>query len=227
EEPLRDAGEGVRDRALQLVQVEGEAGRAAAVGVLFEGRIVNAASTTDAATLWGQSALADLQRRYAAGLPLDLHELERPVAHALSGVAERLFHAQPADNFSGVQVRGDGDAVLLGAGRPLVVVAAGLSEPGTFPAPLRPPTLTLPGPVGAAAGARYSLTLRGRDAVNPITDVYQRVRSQHGREGIDLLQQLARGLAPTDAAGLNGQDLPAVEKVVEAFLREGLLRREP
>lgn len=200
-------------------------GHAVALAVLFEGRIVNAASEGSGPT-WGAAALAELQRRYQAGLTLDLHELEAAAAHALSGVNDRIWKAQPGETFSGVRATGDGDIQLVSGGMVVTRVAAGFPDTGTFPAPLRPQPLSLPRPVGTWASGRYALTLRGRDAVNPITDVHQRVRTTHGRAGIDLLVQLGRGLTPQEAADLANREVADAEKQVEAFLQEGLIRRE-
>ena len=96
---------------------------------------------------------------------------------------------------------------------------------GTYPSPVPMQRLNLPKSVGAWATARYALTLRGRDAVNPITDHYNRLRGTYGKPSLEVLAQLGRGKTPFEVAGHLALELAEIEVTVTAFMREGLLRR--
>lgn len=200
----------------------GDGGEPAALALLLEGRLVAANARGAAGETWGAPALAELVRRFAEGASLDVHGLDRRTVHALCGLAERPWRAAPPENFTGVTVSADGAATLYWGAEALGSVSAGQTAPGTYPAPLRPPALALPRPVGPWASARYALTLRGRDALNPITDAHARARTALGRRGLELLERLGRGLTPLEAGGETAE----LEPLVSAILRDGLARHD-
>lgn len=212
--------------------VVGDGGDATAVALLFEGRLVGAnargpsnqgpVSAGPGGESWGAPALAELARQFADGASLDVLGLDRRVAHALCGLSERPWRSGPPENFTGVSVSPDGLATLFWGGEPVASLAAGPTAPGTYPAPLRPAPMALPRPTGPWASARYALTLRGRDALNPITDAHARTRQALGRPGLDLLAQLGRGLTPLET----GLAVAELEPLVSAILRDGLARHD-
>jgi hypothetical protein len=197
-----------------------------AVALVFEGKIVNACALRGEDVLWGDPALLELSRRYSVGAPLEGLILERAVTHALSGLQDRPWRVNPTDGFTGARVSG-GYMVFLQDGNTLGRVQIGGRENGAYPAALRPKPLTLPRVIGAWAADRYVLTLRGRDAVNPITDTYNRARAAHGKPALEVLTLLGRGKTPLEVATTLEKDAGGFEAMVEIFIREGLLSRRP
>lgn len=197
-----------------------------AAALVFEGKIVNACAMREEEILWGDPALLEFSRRYSAGSTLEGLVLERPVVHALSGLQDRPWRVNPTDGFTGARVSG-GYMIFLQDGNSLGRVQIGGRESGAYPAALRPKPLTLPRVIGAWAADRYALTLRGRDAVNPITDTYNRARAAHGKPALEVLTLLGRGKTPLEIAMVLEKDASGFEAMVEIFIREGLLSRRP
>jgi hypothetical protein len=127
--------------------------------------------------------------------------------------------------FNGLRVTEDGRATLEQGGSVVARLLVPGVTAGTFPSPVPLQRLNLPKSVGAWATARYALTLRGRDAVNPITDHYNRLRGTYGKPSLEVLAQLGRGKTPFEVAGHLALELGEIEVIVTAFIREGLLRR--
>ena len=195
------------------------------MALVFEGHLVSASALGDKGTLWAAAALAQLVQRYAAGATLQVRSLERPFVHALSGLGERSWKVQPGDGFTGVRAETGGQVTLHHDGQTVAHLHVPHLEPGAFPAPLRPNRLSLPKPVGPWASERYALTLRGRDATNPITPHYQRLRATHGKQSLDILVQLGRGKTPIEVAQTVERDVSDLEDLVLMLVREGLLSR--
>ncbi|MFN3267298.1 MAG: hypothetical protein ACK41E_10735, partial [Deinococcales bacterium] len=159
------------------------------VALVLEGKIVNACAAREEEILWGDAALLEFSRCYSAGSLLEGLVLERPIVHALSGLQDRPWRVNPTDGFTGARVSA-GYMIFLQDGNALGRVQTGGRETGAYPAALRPKPLTLPRVIGAWASDRYALTLRGRDAVNPITDTYNRARAAHGKPALEVLALL-------------------------------------
>ncbi len=198
-----------------------------AVALIFEGKIVNACAARNDELLWGDAALLEFSRAYSEGVLLEVLILERRVAHALSALQDRPWRVQPTDGFTGSRAMGNGYLAFIAEGEAFGRVQIGNRESGAYPAMARPKSLTLPRVIGAWASERYALTLRGRDAVNPITDTYNRARAAHGKPALEVLTLLGRGKTPLEIAGTLERDAGALESVVEVFIREGLLSRRP
>ncbi|HEX2865230.1 MAG TPA: hypothetical protein VHN99_11725 [Deinococcales bacterium] len=197
-------------------------GQPDALVVFFEGRAVNAAAALGQGTAWGRAALGELARRYANGQSLDVYDLDRAIAHPLAGISERPWRSTPPENFTGARLTADG-VELWHAGEPVAFVNAKHLEPGLYPAPLRPPELEWPRAVGPWASSVYSPTLRGRDALNPITDANQRLRAA-SPEGPAVLRLLLEMGTPARVAERLGRDVLDLEGLVSAFVRDGLVR---
>jgi hypothetical protein len=203
------------------------------MALLLEGHLVAACSRAGGATsgqapdavLWGEPALVAFAQRFVGETVLEFCGLARNVVHALTGLGQRPFKVAPGDFFTGVRGHGDGKVSLYAEGAVIARLDADYRENGTLPASIRPPRLLLPRVIGAWATERYAFTLRGRDAVNPITDTYNRARAAHGKLALELLARLGRGQTPFEAAVSFERDVTELETMVEAFLREGLLRR--
>jgi hypothetical protein len=200
-----------------------------AVALLFEGRIVNACAVRneDENVLWGDPALMEFSKRFTSGATLEVIQLTRAVTHALSGLQERPWRVQPSEGFTGARATGNGWLALYTEGEAFGRIQIGTRENGAYPAALRPKELILPRVIGAWASDRYTLTLRGRDAVNPITDTYNRARAAHGKPALEVLTLLGRGKTPLEIAMTLEKDPTTLEPIVEVFVREGLLIRRP
>ncbi|MFD1730253.1 hypothetical protein ACFSC4_02665 [Deinococcus malanensis] len=98
----------------------------------------------------------------------------------LSGVGSRAWKFNLTEDFTGLHARPTG-AIFYARGEIVATMAATLPYEGAFPAPLRPQTLILPRSLAGWAHHHYTLTLRGRDALNAITGVHQNFRAQHGQ----------------------------------------------
>ncbi len=196
------------------------------MALVLEGHLVAACALAPSDTvLWGEPALVLFAQRFIEDTVLEFCALERPIVHSLAGVGQRPIKVAPGDFFTGVRAHGDGKVSLYADGAVIARLDADYRENGTLPASIRPPRLLLPRVIGAWATERYAFTLRGRDAVNPITDTYNRARAAHGKLALDVLARLGRGQTPLETAPTVDRDVTELEIIVEAFLREGLLRR--
>lgn len=193
--------------------------------MVFEGALAAASSQSASGVVWGEAALTVFAQGFTGDASLEFCTLDRTVVHALTGLGQRPLKVTPGDFFTGLRGHGDGRVSLYADGAVVARLDADYRENGTLPASIRPPRLMLPRVIGAWATERYAFSLRGRDAVNPITDTYNRARAAHGKLALDLLARLGRGQTPLEAAASFERDVTELETMVEAFLREGLLRR--
>jgi hypothetical protein len=104
----------------------------------------------------------------------------------------------------------------------------GLQEStGLYHACLRPPHLKLPTEPSGWEQRRYGLTLRGRDALNPMTELAMRFRSEFGYTGQRLLEQLRDDAHLEEAAGRLNLELSELKTTVERLEADGFIRRQP
>jgi hypothetical protein len=192
--------------------------------LLLEGRFVSACALELSGGVWGNTALALFPMLYEAGATLEARRIDAPLVQGLTGFGLRPARASDGP-FTGLRVSEDGRATLEQAGSLMARLLVPGVTAGTYPSPVPMQRLNMPRSVGAWATARYALTLRGRDAVNPITDQYNRLRGTYGKPSLEVLSQLGRGKTPSEVAAQLELDLSEIEVVVTAFLREGLLRR--
>ncbi len=202
-------------------------GQPASMALIYEGKIIAASAEVRTASLWGQAALVEFTQQYSEGAPVEMQRLPAEIIFALSGLAEKPWRVNPGEGFSGVRAMGQSDVSLLIDGKERMVIDAKYGELGVFPAAQRTTSLTLPKVIGPWAHHRYALTLRGRDAINPITDPHARLRATHGKLAMDVLMRLGRGQTPIEAANSLDKEVSQLEPMVEAFLGEGLLQRRP
>ncbi|MFC6591052.1 hypothetical protein ACFP81_02720 [Deinococcus lacus] len=110
-------------------------------------------------------------------------------------------------------------------GEAVATLEATLPQPGAFTAAAHPPTLTLPRSLAGWAHLPYALTLRGKDALSPITSVHHEFRSQFGdRGGLALLQALAQGQSPADYALRAELALTELEPLLRQLRDQGYIR---
>lgn len=187
--------------------------------LLFEGRTVTAA----AASATGEQALGELLNLYEQGASLSAHPLSPAYAHVLSGIGSRAWKFNLTEDFTGLHARPTG-AIFYVRGEIVATLPATLPYEGAFPAPLRPQTLILPRSLAGWAHHHYNLTLRGRDGMNAITDVYQVFRGEHGEPGLAFLRALGEKLTPAEYAMRSDAALHDLEPMVHSFLKTGYIR---
>ena len=189
----------------------------------------------------GAAALRTLTQLTAA---LVLHALPEPVVAGLLGwllglaVSDTSANDTPADDtsvpglpegFSGLELSVTG-ARFYRAGTPYLLQLRPPGAPvhadslGLFAACERAPTLTLPGEPSGWEGRRYGLTLRGRDALNPMTELSMRFQGDFGRSGRRALEQFRRDLSVEVAAGALGLEVAELGGLVERLEAEGFVR---
>lgn len=189
--------------------------------LVFEGRIIAASSGTQV----GELALGEMLQLFTAGAVLNAYQLDQNVTHALAGVSSRVWKVTPTDNFSGVLVE-QGSCILMMEGKVLGRFQMELGETGVFPAPLRPQTLILPKPLAGWAHQQYPVTLRGRDALSPITPTHQNFRKHHGQQGVDFLRSLGQDLTPAEYSLRNDIPLHDLEPLIQNWLKDGFIKNK-
>lgn len=193
----------------------------AAAELWREGRVV--AARADKAT--GPDALRGLRRAAAEeDAALELAPLDARSAAALHGLAE-LQRAEGMPT-AGLQCEA-GRTLFVGRGEPELVVAGGCGLAGTFTSPdrLATPPLRLPDEPAGWESHRYTLTLRGRDALNPMTDRWSSFHARYGERGRQLLEAVAGGEPLDKVARMTDTDFSDVRKAVEVWEADGVVRR--
>ena len=194
-------------------------GDQAAYVLVYEGRTVAAAAVNAS----GEQALGELLGLYQEGAALSAHPLPATYAHVLSGVGSRAWKFNLTPDFTGLHAQ-PGGALLYARGEVVATIPATLPYEGAFPAPLRPQTLILPRSLAGWAHHAYGLTLRGRDAVNPITDIFLNFRTQYGAPGLELMRAAAQGLTPAEYAMRSDVALHDLEPLLQDLLKAGYVR---
>ncbi|GHF49128.1 hypothetical protein HNQ07_002555 [Deinococcus metalli] len=187
--------------------------------LLYEGRTVTAA----AASATGEQALGELLNLYEQGASLSAHPLSQNYAHVLSGIGSRAWKFNLTEDFTGLHARPTG-AIFYVRGEIVATMPATLPYEGAFPAPLRPQTLILPRSLAGWAHHHYALTLRGKDALNAITDVHQGFRMQHGTGGLAFLRALGDKNTPAEYAMRSDVALHDLEPMIQDFLKTGCIK---
>ncbi len=205
--------------------------------LLFQaGRLGGAVCEAAGQVQSGGAALRTLSQLRAS---LTIYALPEPVAAGLLGLLLGLQisgdvggSGRIPEGFSGLELTSAAARyyraghVYLQLPRPL----QGLAEPvGLFASCQRVPSLTLPGEPRGWEGRRYGLTLRGRDALNPMTELAMRFRSDFGRSGRRTLEGFRHDHSAemvAEALGLEMDDLTKDElkKTVERLEQEGFIR---
>lgn len=199
---------------------------------LFTGGDIKAAVHERAGRISSRTeALRILQKRSSeAGKgTLELESLERPIAEALVALALDLAVPDGADPaFTGVEVDDTGYRFFR-QGQPY------LSVPGVPHGPARRFALT--GSKAAATASlslpteppgweeqRYALTLRGRDALNPMTELNMEFRNHHGEQGQRVLDALGQGHTLQQTASDLGLELVDLKPWLGKLEGSGMVR---
>ena len=189
--------------------------------LVYEGRVVAAA----AVNATGEQALGELLSLYEQGATMATYPLPPTYAHVLSGVGSRAWKFDLTEDFTGLYADPEG-ALFYSRGEVVASMPAGLPYEGAFPAPLRPQTLILPRSFAGWAHQPYVLTLRGRDANNPITSVYHEFRSKYGEAGAQFIRALGEKQTPAEYAVRADVALHDLEAMLLEFAQGGYLKEQ-
>jgi len=186
-----------------------------------EGRVVAA----HAGKAEGPEALRALRRAAAEeDAALELAPLDARTAGALQGLAE----LQRGEGMPTAGLVCEAERTLfVHRGDIELAVAGGSGMSGTFTSAdrLATPPLRLPDEPAGWESHRFTLTLRGRDALNPMTDRWSAFESRHGDRGRQLLEAVAGGEPLDTVARAIGSDFNEVRKLVEGWEADGVVRR--
>ncbi len=175
-------------------------------------------------------ALRALQRseQSKAKGTIELEALDAAVMMPITAFA--IEQSAPASaSFSGLEVTATGYRYWK-AGQPFLLVPGdtqgpqrryALAEEATSHAP----ELALPAEPPGWEDQRYSLTLRGRDALDTMMELSMQFRAEFGREGQRILQTLGSGPTLEEAAATLGLELGKLKPWLERFEADGMLRR--
>ena len=170
-------------------------------------------------------ALRALRRAYV-GAPeaqLWLRPLETFFVASLVGLASGT-RARASESFSGLEA-GDQGYRYLHEGRTLLLVEAELRGAfARYALPETLPELSLPDEPPGWEERRFMLTLRGRDALNPMTEVALEFQRTFGRTGRQLLEGLDRGVSVEGVAQLLTLELTELRPWIGKLEQEGLVR---
>ena len=143
----------------------------------------------------------------------------------------RLSHEEELDTFSGLELT-PGAVRYYRAGKPYLQLAethpsgADPSVSGFFSVCTRPPNLKLPTEPSDWEQRRYGLTLRGRDALNPMTELAMRFRGEFGYTGQRTLELFRTEPSLEVAAGSLNLEPGELKTTVERLEADGFIRRQ-
>ncbi len=207
----------------------GSAGSSAAA-LFLQGRIGAAAAERAGHVHVGTDAMRVLQR---AGLDpegpeLELDALDPLLVRSLLGMAlGRSAPSADPSTFNGLVLEAQG-ARFVRNGQPYLQIEGGAGGPTTRFALLEDdaamPDLHLPDEPPGWEQQRYALTLRGQDALNPMTELAMHFRSSFGRVGQRVLEALGGGLTLEQTSEQLHLDLQELKPWLKRLEDEGLVR---
>jgi hypothetical protein len=170
-------------------------------------------------------ALRSLRRAAAEeSAEITLDPLDGRTVAALHGLAELARgEGMPAAGLVAEAER----TVFVTRGEIDLAVTGGCGASGTFVASdrLASAPIRLPDEPAGWESYRFVLTLRGRDALNPMTDLWWRFETQYGPGGRALLEAVGKGDPLDQVARATGTDFDEVRKTVEKWEGDGVVRR--
>jgi len=203
-----------------------------AVAVVLAGEIRAAVHERNGRLSSRSEALRVLQKRSSESGPgrIELEKIDRSLIEPLTALAlESTAKAAGDTPFSGLEVdeRGyrfvrQGLAVLTVPSQP----HGAARRYALHGSQLTPPPLTFPKEPPGWEDRRYALTLRGKDALNPMTELNMEFREHHGDVGQRVLDVLGRGLTLQDSADRLTLDLGELKPWLERLEGAGLIREQ-
>lgn len=204
-----------------------ERGIARALVLVVDGKLAVAVYEEDGQVKARSEALRALRARYLAEAQaaLWLEPLPELIVRALVGLS--LQQPLTAGDADGLRCDGEGFSYLK-RGAPLLQVAAPCrGAMAQYAAAASFPELHFPDEPPGWEQQRFALTLRGKDALNPITDVAMQFKREFGSAGRRILEKLEFGLTAQAVAEYLGLELDKLRSWLERFEQEGLVRALP
>ncbi len=202
-----------------------------AVAVLLGGTIRAAVHERGGRLSSRSEALRVIQRRcQGAGTgELELERVERAILEPLLALAIESAAPDKEGQFSGLEVDERGYR-FVNQGQVFLTVASAPLGPARRHAldlKVRPvPVIEMPSEPPGWEDSRFNLTLRGKDALNPMTELNMEFRSHHGDLGHRVLTLLGSGETLTGCADRLGIDLGELKPWIERFESAGLIRAQ-
>lgn len=203
----------------------GDTPEGGAIAVLEQGRLVAAVAERGDRTLHRGDALRLLARHASEpeGCALTVTPLPVLLRRGLLGIATDLRGDAP----DGVRV-GESGAVMLQGGVPALRVAFAARERiGRFravPDPAKLPVLNLPEDPPGWENRTYHLTLRGRDALDPMTELSMQFDAEVGASGKQILKIVRQGHPVATMAEKLDLELDQLGAWLRRLEAEGLIR---
>lgn len=201
----------------------------AGVALFLRGRIVAASFEREGFRLERGDALRSLYRfSLGANPPLELDSHEPVLMRALVALAlARPANGEPTPDFHGVEVAEEGYTFWL-AGEACLRIDAEPVGPlrryASIPDDAPLPELHLPDDPPGWEERRFTLTLRGEDALNPMTQLAMQFGERYGESGRRILEALDEGLTIEQTANELGLDLEELKPWLRRLEEEGLVR---
>ena len=199
------------------------------IALLTEGRVRAAAYERDGYVWQRVDALRALQRHSleAELPPLKLLHLDGTTALNLAGMAlDARASSAALTDYSGI-TSSDSGYVYFSSGKPYLQVKSDALVAGVRyaqPLPDNLPDLRLPKGTPGWEDKRFDLTLRGKDALIPMTALAMEFDAKYGSQGRQLLELLQQGLSAEEVSAKLQVDLSTIQSGLEALVNDGMIR---
>lgn len=206
-----------------------QTGLVQALVLVVEGKLAAAFYEEDGQVKERTEALRALRARYLSDpqAELWLEALEPLIVQCLLGFVLQKPLAQTSQAANGLRCDAAGYAYVQ-RGEPIVQVAATYrGVAAQFAAVSNFPELHFPDEPPGWEHRHFVLTLRGKDALNPITDIAMQFKRDFGSSGKQILEKLEFGLTAEGVADYLGIELAELRAWLDRFEKEGLVRALP
>lgn len=142
------------------------------------------------------------------------------------GDAEDASPPPKPRGFSGTEVSAQGYSYYQDGECYLLVRSETHGDRGRYRLRDQIPSLTLPDEPPGWEAQRYRLTLRGKDALNPMMELSQEFTDRYGSEGTKILKTLGQQLSAEEVAFRLELSFGNLRKWLDRLEGEGLIRRD-
>lgn len=204
-------------------------GSESGIAILTDGKVRAAAYERDGYIWQRVDALRALQRHslQAELPPLKLLPLDETTALSLAGLAlDARAGGNALTDYSGI-TSSDSGYVYFAEGKPYLQVRGDVLVAGVRyaqPKAENLPELQLPRGAPGWEDKRFVLTLRGRDALIPMTALAMDFDAKFGPQGRQLLELLQQGLSAEEVSAKLQVDLSTIQSGLEALVNDGMIR---
>lgn len=173
----------------------------------------------------GSDALRAIYRQCLGKVRLELKALQPHLVASLMGVALGLqLEPEDAVDFSGLELSEQGCTFYQRGEAYLCVTLEPFGRHGRYALCQKPPELVLPDEPPGWESRRYALTLRGKDALNPMTDLAMQFRAEHGLLGKRVLEMVTGRRTVEEAAENLELELSELRPWLDKLEREGMIQ---